>query len=76
MEAESRQWLVRCMTCGHETNVWDMGGVRYKAAGSSRALMFCKPCGRRRCHLIYWGGPKTATGQPIKPTSKNTGGSP
>jgi hypothetical protein len=76
MEAESRQWLVRCQTCGNTTNVWEMGGVRYKAAGQSRALMYCKPCGRKRCHLIYWGGPTTATGQPIKPTTKTTGGSP
>ena len=83
MEAESRQWLTRCLTCGHISNVWEMGGVRYKAAGQSRNLLFCKPCGRKRCHLIYWGGPTgapgapEATGAPLNTTdTKTTGGSP
>jgi hypothetical protein len=58
MEAESRQWICRCLTCGNERSVWEMGGVRYKAAGRSRALMRCPKCERLRCHLIYWGGPK------------------
>lgn len=41
MEAESREWIVHCPKCGHEVSVWDIGGIRYKAAG--------EPVWRRRC---------------------------
>lgn len=32
-EAESRSWVLRC-PCGHEAVVWEVGGIRYKAAGN------------------------------------------
>jgi hypothetical protein len=52
MEKESRQWIARCNTCGHETSVWDMGGIRWKASGSPRRLLACKACGRNRMHTV------------------------
>lgn len=35
MQAESQAWLVRCAR-GCERSVWDLGGIRWKAAGRSR----------------------------------------
>jgi DNA-directed RNA polymerase subunit RPC12/RpoP len=56
MEAESRAWMVRCPHCGFERSVWDMGGIRYKAAGTSRNYMRCPSCGKRGWNRIYWSG--------------------
>lgn len=49
MESESREWAMRC-PCGHETSVWEMGGIRFKAAGNPRRLGHCADCGRS-----FWG---------------------
>lgn len=56
MEAESRAWMVQCPHCGFERSVWDTGGVRYKAAGTSRNYMRCPSCGKRGWHKIYFKG--------------------
>lgn len=50
MEAESRSWILRCPDCGHERSIWDMGGIRYKAAGKPRKLMRCPSCGKATWH--------------------------
>ncbi len=39
-------WVMRC-PCGRETSVWEMGGIRYKAAGRPGAVA---GCGNR-----FWG---------------------
>jgi len=49
IESESRSWVLRCK-CGHETSVWDMGGIRWKACG--RPYRLCR-CGR--CRKLVWG---------------------
>ncbi len=54
-EAESRAWLVTCPDCGFSRSVWDMGGVRYKAAGTARRLLRCPNCGQRGWHRIHKG---------------------
>lgn len=46
IEAESRQWMMQCRTCGHEVSVWDAGGIRYKASGPVWRLGRCANCGR------------------------------
>lgn len=51
MEAESRQWRVVC-ACGHDRSIWDLGGIRYKAAGNPRKLMKCPACGKRTWHRV------------------------
>lgn len=56
MEAESRAWMVRCPHCGFERSVWDAGGIRYKAAGTSRQYRRCTSCGKRGWHKICWRG--------------------
>jgi hypothetical protein len=45
MEAESRIWVMKC-PCGHATSVWEMGGIRYKAAGNPRRAGRCVKCGK------------------------------
>lgn len=45
IEAESRRWVMTCSTCGHETSVWEAGGVRWKAAGNPVRRHACPNCG-------------------------------
>jgi DNA-directed RNA polymerase subunit RPC12/RpoP len=60
MEAESRTWMVRCRKCGTERSIWDMGGIRYKAAGKPKRLIRCTTCGRRRWADVYRKPPTAA----------------
>lgn len=53
MEAESRAWMARCEECGTERSIWDLGGIRWKAAGSPRRRLACPKCGRTSWHLIH-----------------------
>jgi len=53
MQAESQSWMVRCPNCSFERSVWDLGGIRWKAAGNPRRLMDCAQCGQRGWHTIY-----------------------
>lgn len=52
MEQESRGWYMRC-PCGAETSVWDMGGVRWKAAGNPVRNGRCASCGRNFMGQLY-----------------------
>lgn len=45
-EDESRRWVATCPRCQETNSIWDMGGMRYKAAGSPGALMRCSHCGK------------------------------
>lgn len=54
MEAESRTWIAQCPKCGFERSVWDVGGVRYKAAGTSWWFMRCPHCGRSAWNKVFW----------------------
>ncbi|MBV9881644.1 MAG: hypothetical protein JO276_01395 [Sphingomonadaceae bacterium] len=56
IEAESRAWMISCPKCGFEQSVWESGGIRYRAAGSSRQLRRCPSCGRLSWQKIYWKG--------------------
>lgn len=66
-EAESRAWLVTCPHCGFSRSVWDMGGVRYKAAGTPRRLLGCRNCGRRGWHQVHKGPNFPASSGPTWP---------
>ncbi len=52
MEAESRAWKMRCPNCNHERSIWEMGGIRWKAAGNPRRLMLCPSCGQTGWHTV------------------------
>jgi hypothetical protein len=43
LERESRKWYFKC-SCGHEFDIWSIGGVRYKASGHPRRLVTCPEC--------------------------------
>lgn len=47
----TKEWLVECK-CGHKRDLWDLGGVRYKAAGEPRQLMPCSACHERTWHKV------------------------
>jgi hypothetical protein len=51
MEADSRLWMVRC-SCGFARSLWELGGIRSKAAGQTHWLRRCPQCGRRSWHKI------------------------
>ena len=51
-EAESRQWIATCPNCGKATSIWDLGGLRYKAAGNPSRGMTCKACGKYGMHPV------------------------
>lgn len=46
IEADSRRWVVDCPMCASRHSIWDLGGVRWKAAGEPRRLLRCPACGR------------------------------
>jgi len=47
----TKEWLAEC-PCGHKRDVWDSGGVRYKAAGEPRRLEHCPVCCRSTMQRI------------------------
>ncbi len=53
MEAHSRAWLIECPHCGHERSIWEIGGIRYKAAGEQRNRMRCPKCGKAGWHKVH-----------------------
>ncbi len=52
MEDESRTSMVRC-PCGYERSIWDMGGIRWKAAGNPKRYLRCPQCGQAGWHTVY-----------------------
>jgi hypothetical protein len=68
MEAESRSWIVECPACHYGRSVWDMGGVRYRAAGNARQLLRCPQCGKTGWHrLVQAATPVAVTADPLPP---------
>jgi hypothetical protein len=53
MEGDSRRWMVRCQSCGFEQSIWELGGIRWKATGTSWTWGRCLHCGKRWWHKIY-----------------------
>lgn len=53
MEAESRQWMMRCKECNFEQSVWDLGGIRWKAAGNPSRKLLCQNCKHLTWHTTY-----------------------
>lgn len=62
IEAESRQWIAICPHCGFERSIWDLGGIRYKAVGTSRSRLSCSQCGKAGMNRIEWRGPPGTSG--------------
>lgn len=53
MEKESRLWMVQCSNCKYERSIWDIGGIRWKAAGDPKVLRLCPNCNQKNWHQIY-----------------------
>lgn len=53
MEAASREWIVRCPSCGAEQSIWDLGGIRWKASGNKRIWTRCAACGMGGWQIVY-----------------------
>ena len=53
MEAESREWVMRCPNCGAERSIWELGGIRYKARGQPRRRTTCWECGKKGWFKTY-----------------------
>jgi phage FluMu protein Com len=49
-EAESKTWLATCPRCMAVNSIWDVGGMRYKAAGRPIKLVRCPNCGKISPH--------------------------
>lgn len=61
IEAESRDWMVRCRACGFERSLWDLGGLRWKAKGTTWTLGRCPACRQWGFHKIYRRPPTEPT---------------
>ncbi|MFO0904543.1 MAG: hypothetical protein U0939_16180 [Pirellulales bacterium] len=47
---ESRQWMLRCLTCGHRRSVWSVGGIRWKAYSKGKRMYVRCP----QCQANHW----------------------
>jgi phage FluMu protein Com len=45
-EADSRKWVATCPRCQKLNSIWDIGGIRYRAAGVKSSLARCAHCGK------------------------------
>jgi hypothetical protein len=43
--AQTKAWRVQFSGCPHESNLWDVGGLRWKASGSFTTRARCPVCG-------------------------------
>ncbi len=50
--ADSKLWLTRCTGCEHQSNVWDLGGMRWKAFGEPLTSFPCPACGKVKMHKL------------------------
>src|SRR5262245_23872556 len=51
MQAEARSWMVRC-SCGFARSIWDLGGIRWGAAGQPRRYLSCPQCHQSSWHTV------------------------
>ena len=51
VRAGTKEWLAEC-PCGNKRDLWNAGGVRYKATGEPRQLGHCPACGKSTIQKI------------------------
>jgi len=55
MRKESEGWKILCDTCGHSRSVWEVGGIRWKAASvGKKTRIFCKQCNTMRSAAVEY----------------------
>lgn len=52
IEEASKEWFSKC-SCGKESSVWDLGGIRFKGKGNPRRYFYCSKCKKRTWHILY-----------------------
>jgi hypothetical protein len=52
MMNESKQYQFDC-ACGKTSNIWEIGGIRYKAYGKPTTLVKCPHCRKIAMRKIY-----------------------
>lgn len=52
MREDTKRWLIACPACGETHDLWELGGVRYLAAGQPRKLGRCTACGQWTWHVV------------------------
>ncbi len=56
---ESAHWIVICATCGYETNIAKLGGIRYRARGGGKCPRInCPTCGHVTRTRLEWRAPQ------------------
>jgi len=53
METESRSWMLQCPECKFERSIWELGGIRWKAAGNPHKYRRCPNCGTKTWLVVY-----------------------
>lgn len=53
--ADSKTWIADCTRCDNRSNVWDLGGMRWKAYGQPLTLFPCPVCRRPTMHKLHKG---------------------
>ena len=51
IKAGTKLWLLEC-PCGHKRDLWNAGGLRYKAVGEKRQYLKCPECGKGTWHKV------------------------
>lgn len=49
---ESMRYKFDC-SCGKTSDIWEIGGIRYKAVGKPKNWIRCPHCGKGAMHTIY-----------------------
>lgn len=52
MMEDSKRYRFTC-SCGKESSIWDIGGIRYKASEKTKTGVKCPHCGKFALHKIY-----------------------
>lgn len=53
MKKESNSWMLQCPNCKHERSIWEMGGIRWKAAGNPKVFRRCPKCRKGNWQRVY-----------------------
>jgi hypothetical protein len=57
MRADTMNWVATCKH-GHRTDLWTLGGIRYKATkNTKKSLIRCPVCGRMRWMTLRYEAP-------------------
>jgi len=52
-ERDSRLWVTECTRCDAVSNVWELGGMRWRAVGRPLTGMRCTSCSRFAMQRIH-----------------------